>query len=650
MVTQSAFLYSPSIREERVNNGLGTQRGTVDCPAMPFARSLRAVLFLALFALPIFAGDNRWTIKGPDGGNIHKFAFDPANTTIVFAATDNGIFRSVDGGQHWTLGGALGTSIMDVAVAPSDTRVVYAGSVYGLYKSTTRGVTWSVVHPFASYGVAVSATNANIVYSDSSGGPWRSTDGGVTFDSVGSGLAPSPSAAQVLAVDPQNPAIVYAGFHTTVGVYKSTDGGAHWTAANSGLPQVLIFSLLIDPTNTSTLYASAAPGLFKSTDGGGSWTALSNGLPPSPYGYSLSMGAGSPLTLLAGLAQGAYKSVDGGTTWTVLPGFNVPALATGVDPSNPANLLISTNVTIRSSNGGTSFAATSGLTASLTQAIAVDPQNESIVYAGGPSGIFKSSDRGESWTLLPGTGGTTSLAVDAQSSQTIYAITSAVLRRSTDGGASWSNFTTGLPAGTPAFLVADPHEGGTIYTLLGNAAYKRSGSGAWTSSSTGAGPMTFLTIDANNPSILYGGGAGMFKSTNGGANWTPASGGLSGIAPIGLTIDPFDSNHVLSWSNSSAFESTDGGANWTPFSVAPGRQAILLAFDPTGPGRIYNSSYDAMDRSVDGGKTWVPMQLGFGRSHGDLFVIAPGGNILYTGGSSGGVWVIHFARGRAVSH
>jgi photosystem II stability/assembly factor-like uncharacterized protein len=631
---------------------------------MPFPKSLRSlVLLLVLFTLPIMAGDNRWTIKGPFGGSVSKLAFDPVNPSIAYAASPNGMFRSTDGGQHWVAAAeVLGTPFVDIAVANSDPQQVFASSTYGLFKSTDRGLTWfHIPGSFGSNAVAVSRTNADIVYSNTTGGPYRSSDGGVTFGNYGTGLPSPVSAVSALAVDPQSPDTVYASYLTSAGVYKSVDGGAHWTAANSGLTATVYYSLIIDPSNNSTLYVGGGPGIFRSTDGGASWAPLTNGLPPSPYCYSLSISPGSPSTVLAGLNPGLFKSTDGGSSWTGPMGFNgSTVMPVAIDPVNPANLLVTANyVTSRSSDGGANFtASSSGLTAFFTQAIAVDPRNESIVYTSGTQGVFKSTDRGETWALLTSTP-TAGVAVDSQNSQTVYIIPNGVVRRSLDGGTTSQDYTTGLPSGSAQFIAVDPHVQGTIYTIMANVVYKRAGSDPWVTSSTGlpTGFLSFLAIDPNNSSTVYAGGpVGLFKSTDGGTSWNAASGGLTGVNPAGLTIDPFDSRHLLTWSNSSGYESTDGGANWASFAVAPNRQAILLAFDPTGPGRIYNSSSDAVDRSVDGGKTWYPMQTGLGRVHGTIFVIAPSGNTIYAGGNSAsgssgaGVWVFHFARRRAVAH
>src|ERR1043165_9944016 len=99
------------------------------------------VALLTLIALPALAG-SRWVINGPDGGSVTRLVFDPADASIVYAGSSNGLFRSADGGAHWVAAAELlGTSISDVAVAKSDPRTVYAATGYGLYKSSDRGMT-----------------------------------------------------------------------------------------------------------------------------------------------------------------------------------------------------------------------------------------------------------------------------------------------------------------------------------------------------------------------------------------------------------------------------------------------------------------------------------------------------------------------------
>jgi photosystem II stability/assembly factor-like uncharacterized protein len=614
-------------------------------------KSFSQIVLIAFVSLSLFASENRWTIKGPDAGSPSRIVFDPADTSIVYAATSNGVFRSSDGGQHWTVGaGTLGTPIGDVAVASGDAQKVFASSVYGLYKSSNRGVTWSQVHPFASFKVAVSA-NGSVVYSAAGGGPIRSSDGGVTFGSAGSGFPPLTSVTS-LVIDPQNADTIYASLLSNAGVYKSTDGAAHWTAANSGLTASAYYSLAIDPSNNSVLYVGPGPGrIFKTTDAGASWTEMTNGLGTSFY-RSIAIST-APSTIIAVTDAGFYKSTNAGSSWFG-PSQPGAGTAVAVDPNNASNILLVSNFNVvRSTNGGSTFTpSASGLTAAYTQSISVDPRNESIVYTSGAAGIFKSIDHGESWTSPLATL-TQSIVVDPFNSQTIYAITSGNFKRSLNGGVVWEDFATGLPSAAVGIL-ADPLTPGTLYTISNGAPYKKVGTAAWTLKNNGLPAGTFAAfeaIDPNNASVLYTGGSfGVYKSTNAGDSWISASNGLSASGAAGISIDRFDSNHLLTWVNSSGFESTNGGANWTPFTTTAGRQAILLAFDPSTPGRIYNSSGDAVERSNDGGKTWFSISNGLGKSHGNVFVISPTGNSLFAGGQDGGVWVFHLARSRAVGH
>jgi hypothetical protein len=84
-----------------------------------------------------------------------------------------------------------------------------------------------------------------------------------------------------LAIDPITPTTLYAGTSDPAGsgrggVYKSTNGGASWTAVNTGLGQFpTVYALAIDPSIPTTLYAGTIDAVFKSTNGGGSWVYIS---------------------------------------------------------------------------------------------------------------------------------------------------------------------------------------------------------------------------------------------------------------------------------------------------------------------------------------------------------------------------------------
>src|SRR5262245_40100569 len=110
---------------------------------------------------------------------------------------------------------------------------------------------------------------------------------GIAFKSVNGGgkWIESNAPNRVLVFDPQDPNIIYAidslsGSTAWVGVFKSVDGGASWNPSNSGLPAShQVFALAIDPHNSSTLYVGGIGGIFKSTDGGATWSSSSYGVP-----------------------------------------------------------------------------------------------------------------------------------------------------------------------------------------------------------------------------------------------------------------------------------------------------------------------------------------------------------------------------------
>jgi photosystem II stability/assembly factor-like uncharacterized protein len=120
--------------------------------------------------------------------------------------------------------------------------------------------------------------------------------------------------------------------------------------------------------------------------------------------------------------------------------------------------------------------------------------------------------------------------------------------------------------------------------------------------------------------------------------------GLEAGNILGVDVDPFDSAHLLAWSNAAVYESTDGGSHWGRFA---GAQIGFLRFDASAPGRIYDISSVATKLSTDGGTTWTTLPPAPSKLPRDLFAIAADGGTLYSGAATGGVWTFTYARRRA---
>jgi len=208
------------------------------------------------------------------------------------------------------------------------TRLVLAGVVWlgGLHGAQAGVDVWTTTGPEGGTirALAIDPQNPATLYaavsrnaSPDSSDVYKSTDAGSNWRAVAIGLSGSP---QALAIDPQTPTTLYLRAYRRV--YKSTDGGGRWTLVNTSLPGSYLSTqnLVIDPQTPTTLYAGTfGEGVFKSTDGGGSWNAVNTGLPTYPPGYyyphsnveALAIDPQTPTTLYLDMG-GVYKSTDGG--------------------------------------------------------------------------------------------------------------------------------------------------------------------------------------------------------------------------------------------------------------------------------------------------------------------------------------------------
>jgi photosystem II stability/assembly factor-like uncharacterized protein len=241
-----------------------------------------------------------WDIStdGTDWGSATAIAVSPEYSNFIFVGGYNscpGLFRSDDGGMSWE------TSLADVcvnavAIDPADCSVIYAGGldaphVGGLFKSTDNGALWTKKDNSIVMSIAVDPSNHNTVYMGTQyGGIKKSTDGGATWTPINNGL-PAPQVANgfilSIAVDPRTSDILYCVLYcgdtfycaeTGYFAYKSTNAGADWTLASTGLSP-WVHKIVIDPVHPWVLYAASGQGVYRSANRARTWEAMSNGLP-----------------------------------------------------------------------------------------------------------------------------------------------------------------------------------------------------------------------------------------------------------------------------------------------------------------------------------------------------------------------------------
>jgi uncharacterized protein (TIGR03437 family) len=216
------------------------------------------------------------------------------------------------------------------------------------------------------------------------------------------------------------------------GVYHSSDRGQTWDPRNAGLPDTTVTMVAGDPASPLTLYAATAKGLAKSTNGGVSWANLTL---PAVTVIAIAPKDHNQLYAAGGCAF--YHSTDAGRTWQTQQAEDLcvsqfltdPNDANGVYAMVPSGVLQGPTWTRRSTLPG-------------MVAAAADPANFSIWYACATGGIYRSEDKGSSWTLV-NPGDFSAVAVGRP--HLIAGTRTGELMVSLDGGASW-NATMTQPA------------------------------------------------------------------------------------------------------------------------------------------------------------------------------------------------------------
>ena len=230
-------------------------------------------------------------------------------------------------------------------------------AVFGMASETARACdrVWMRLTPVGGeiHFLTVDPQNANTLYVGSlSSGVFKSTNGGTTWRHLQ--LDPALVYAYALAVDPQQPATLYAA--TSLGIFRSSDGGESWKVALPGLPGNGFGAVTIDPRNSSIVYAGEIcnrrpcdPRVFRSVNGGETWmpgVALSYPVCLWSIGY-VAVDPQDSSTVYATTSDcndfggSLWKSRDGGMTWTISNsrGSLILSVMDGtplaVDPRNP---------------------------------------------------------------------------------------------------------------------------------------------------------------------------------------------------------------------------------------------------------------------------------------------------------------------------
>ena len=573
-------------------------------------------------------------------------AAQPAAAATGPAAVEASYYQ----GLHWRLIGPFrGGRVLAVTGIPGDTRHFYFGSVDGgVWGTEDAGRTWWPLFdsvPVGSIGaIAIAPSHPATIYvgtgeadmrSDiaQGDGMYKSTDGGAHWTHIG--LPDSRQISRIL-VDPRDPDLVYVavlghpyGPSTERGVYRSQDGGQHWTRILYENPDTGAADIAFKPGDSKTLYATLwqtrrppwnvyppsngpGSGLYVSHDEGAHWThVVGHGFLAHPGRIGLAVSPANPRRVYA-LADGPwgeaglYRSDDGGAQWQHVSadariwgrGWYFCALT--ADPANADRVWVMNTIVLESQDGGTHFIASKGdPTGDDFHVLWVDPTDSQRRILGSDQGAQVTLDGGRTWSSWYNqpTAQIYHVSTDNRFPYWVYGsqqdsgATSVPSRSDSGDGITMEQFRESPAGGESGMIAPDPDDPQIVF---GDA----SDSGA---SVAKLNWKTGQTRDVN-PMLAYP--ADHYRTV-----WT---------MPL---VFSKTGKKTLYFANQRLFSTTDGGEHWKPISPDLSRPQI------------------ATPRNLD--PTTAKDDYHVGKPRGVIYTIAPSPldpNVIWVGTDDGLVW------------
>ena len=646
----------------------------------------------------------------PWRGRIQRMGIDPENGSIIIVGLADGAWISVDYGRTWSrCAGVKGTV---VGIAPLQS-ILVIGTDQGIWRSTDRGKTWTdstqglpwrgirglsggqgllrLRFSFPVLYCTIPSRNQNGKFA---GGIYRSDDGGQTWKSAmgkglntqlgkvdewGSGDIPQYNRIQAGLTKPNVVYVTCTGtgywppHHNTV--YRTDNGGKTWQSVQSF---DLRFAKAKTPDYKGTLDMNFVHGWIPFTVGPG-WGGM-------PGRNGIHVNRGNPNIVMASNGGELFVTTDGGKKWRQIytkysPGQNPPGPKHKENPGRWQSI---------------------GLEVTTTWNYRIDPHDHNrhfICYT--DIGLIRSEDAGKTWTDsnagTPWGGNTYDIVFDPARKGRVWAAQSKVhdiphwtyiheevkgpggICVSNDGGKSWKLSSKGLPDAPCTSVIMDPKSpvgNRTLYCVLyDHGVYKSTDDGkSWKPMNKGINLKRnshswLIKIHPNG--TLYCGVTGMrgpgrgntytrpgalYKSTDGGKNWTNILASIDLYWPGEWAVHPTDPDIVYlavhtatRRENGGVYRTTDGGKTWKRFLNNQSFRGkggpnwatpLMLTMDPKDPDTLYmGTSGHGLWISRDRAETWKQHEgLPFGNIHRLTFDPDKPDKVYFTTFGAG-VWV-----------
>ena len=654
---------------------------------------LTFTIFLTILITNVNCQTNPWKGIGPFMGYVYCMVMDTSQSDTVYAGTQTGVYKSVDGAENWVKTSLTDFEINALKISANNPGLLIACSDSIVYKSGDYGETWDEI--------------------------WKSEE------TIGD-----------IAIDPVDDLSIWVGLNVpgykvyAPNLYHSSDGGKNWVAVSWGEEEIKLNSVLsihFDHSNASVMYVCGwgdtyhvDGGLFVSNDGGKTWTnyrpggcSSNNVIDVATTAAGYEPHAAYILVSACSLHKKLFKSLDYGATWVELEpattdyidrfayvmefdpkypkwlyfggnykseasiiSYNIEAESWHYFPGTPlyypTSLLMNSNVWYMGfkrdgvfrwdDDRDTSWVAKiNGMTDVKVYDVMTYPGDPEKILAAIEGSLAKTSDGGKTWDLTNKSFG--ALALNPQDTSNIYAgsvssylpnwIDSYYGYKSNNGGDSWSSkklfMRDGLAEYGYTFRTGDilvfPDDPDVI--LFGVDGGSGAGEGLFRSINGGdswerkfSTGVTPIAMDPGNNDIVYLGttkSGSVHKSENGGESWTTMGGVAYIISDLGVDI-----NGQVTAATSDGLFKWDGETSWSLVTGLPEISTTAIAIDnrPALPVYYVGTEEQGVFVSEDGGSTWNSFNEGLKKSNiTRLRLTDSNPRNLYAGTKDGGVWV-----------
>ncbi len=570
-----------------------------------------------------------WSVIGPlnnmDQTHVSEVRFDPTAAGTIFLGTNEGIFRSTNGGDTFA-------HVLQRPIVPGETYLYAAAYVTEIRLAPSdSSVVYAAVHLKESFGSGAAPFDGYV---------YRSDDNGVNWTRINDSSLPITSDIVKLEVDPQNSAKLYA----LTGKVRSVDnvtGGSLYVSTNSGVnwapfetSKEPIMDLAIDPTDADVVYLTRYDSpvdlegsIFKSTDGGANFVTIRDG-------YSGVIWINRDDTSQVRLIDprrafpwwdksGTWETLNAGSTWQRVPDpFTCPAGTPSGDMDSPICAWDEHWVGYVVAHPQTYGTAFSGYIGTFGE----DLHDSDSIFWVTSQWVYNSDDGGAVFKNLhghepvPGSDWWRSrgvdninmmdIAISPADPQRIYlGMFDMGCWRSLDGGKRWQscNPPDPIPGTTNQYFGWPGGKGGNVASILADPSRANV---VWTT----------MSVNQEGQSPTY-----LLRSTDSGQrnSWVQSNSGLPTTEVMGLSVDPTSaagSRTLFVTAAGEVYRSTDDGASWTlrPSGCNGGCRAT--AVDRVNGDLGYAGGETGLFRSQDGGDTWAPIGLAEmqGRRNTDL--------------------------------